>query len=80
MTLASDQYTVINAELQRIHTYLVTLAAEIAVAPPTEQHAFTYQLTVNAAEQIELLRWMLTDVQAQQGISEQLHLRRWSGP
>jgi hypothetical protein len=80
VTLAAERHTAVNAELQRIHEYLVALATEIALAPPTDKHGFTYQITVKTAEQIELLRCMLIDVQEQQGISEQLHLRLWSGP
>jgi hypothetical protein len=60
MALTDQRYEDIDASLQRIHEYLIALAAELdEAAPATNKQEDTYQIAVTIAAWVAQLRHAL---------------------
>jgi hypothetical protein len=76
MALSAQRHEEIDASLQRIHEYLAALAAEIdAAASYTNKQGHTYQIAMDAANQLVLLRHALQQEQEHQRMGEGIQRR-----
>jgi hypothetical protein len=66
MALTDQRYEDIDTSLQRIHEYLIALAAEFdEAAPATNKHGEPYQIAVTIAAWVAQLRHALQAEQEQ---------------
>jgi hypothetical protein len=60
MALTPERQAVLDAELQYIHRYFLSLASEInAAAPLAEKRGYTYHAALQVAGQVDQLRRLL---------------------
>jgi hypothetical protein len=77
MALTPERYSRVDAELQRIKHFLVTLAEEIeTTAPATDKRGFSWMAAIQADSAMVNLRNKLKDDQEKQRIRDELRWRR----
>jgi hypothetical protein len=71
MALTHEQYTQVDAQLQHVHEYLESLADQLCVtASPIDRCGHAHHAAVQAAEQVDELRYQLAVAEARRQVIE----------